>query len=390
MGRPPSLNLTGCCTNIDRSRYYSGDRRFIVKQITETEKEVMLEILDDYIAHMKASRQRTDEGMGPVRSLLLRIVQLNRIQMYQHEVCGKTVMQGRLYFVVTENCFHQPLLAEVELMKAYPQHQDKDDAELMRIAEKEDLEVYDLKGSWVGRSTATDSSGRKRDVAGKTQKDNDLQELLHLSQEDKRQLTDQINSDSSFLMRHDIMDYSLLLGVKKGISPVMSDEAQSATARDDDAAADGGGGGGGVGMGGGLSDPFIYHAAAAHHSQRYYVGVIDILQKWDGSKKRETCFKECFLGKDPDGLSSMEPEGYQQRFARAMADHISAGPAQDIASQDRRSRAVSSLMTQSMRHMHMLDTSAEPGVASPRQAGGGGGGGARRSGREMTMIGGSE
>ena len=45
-------------------------------------------------------------------------------------------------------------------------HVDKTDDELMAIAGKKDLETYDLKGSWVGRSTATEKDGRKRDVEG--------------------------------------------------------------------------------------------------------------------------------------------------------------------------------------------------------------------------------
>ena len=275
--------------------YYSGDKRFIVKQITETEKQVMVEILDDYIDHMERSR----EG-GPVKSLLLRVVQLNRIQMYQHEVCGHAVMRGRMYFVVTENCFYQPLKEEVRLMKEsnLPMYVDKSEEELMEIAGGEALETYDLKGSWVGRSTATDKNGRKRDMAGKTQKDNDLQEPLYLTREDEDALMAQIRADAGFLADHDIMDYSLLLGIHKGTSIVNEGEDTEQ-----------------------IVDPFIFHAAAAHHSQRYYVGIIDILQKWDGGKKRETCAK-AMLGKDLDGLSSMEPEAYRERFVRAMHNHM--------------------------------------------------------------------
>ena len=332
--------------------YYSGDRRFIVKQITETEKDVMLEILDDYISHMESSRSAD----GPISSLLLRVVQLNRIQMYQHEVCGHAVMQGYLYFVVTENCFYQPLLQEMRLMKSLPQHEGKSDSQL-RDALKKDLEVYDLKGSWVGRSTAIGSDGRKRKAAGETQKDLDLQEPLYLIAHDKLRLTQQLEADSSFLSTHNIMDYSLLLGIKKGISSVTADTEAGAA-----------------------DDPVIYHAAAAHHSQRYYMGIIDILQQWDGTKKRETWFKTYCLGKDPEGLSSMEPNGYQQRFVEKMRSHISEDASD---SPDRRDRSPS-LVTQSMRNM-MVDQSTEP--TNVQQAAGGGGGGGGVSGYEMARIG---
>ncbi len=335
--------------------YYSGDRRFIVKQITEAEKDVMLEILDGYINHMEDSRG--EDGQGPISSLLLRVVQLNRIQMYQHEVCGQAVMQGYLYFVVTENCFYQPLLLEMELMKGLPQHEGKTESEL-RDALKRDLEVYDLKGSWVGRSTAFGSDGRKWKAAGETQKDLDLQEPLYLRAQDKQKLTQQLEADSRFLSTHNIMDYSLLLGIKKGISSVTADSEAGAA-----------------------PDPVIYHAAAAHHSQRYFMGIIDILQQWDGSKKRETFFKTFCLGKDPEGLSSMEPVHYQQRFVEKMGSHISE-EAPDTPGRRHRS---ASLMSHSMRHL-MVDESTEP--TRPQQAGGGGAGaGGDSGGVEMFTIG---
>ena len=61
-------------------------------------------------------------------------------------------------------------------------------------------------------------------------KDNDLQEPLYLSHEDQEQLYDQIVKDSVFLQCHDIMDYSLLLGVRKGISEVQTNKPSQAKA----------------------------------------------------------------------------------------------------------------------------------------------------------------
>ena len=52
--------------------YFSGDRRFIVKQITKAEHTVLLSFLDDYVAHMERLR---DPTTGRVNSLLLRFVQ---------------------------------------------------------------------------------------------------------------------------------------------------------------------------------------------------------------------------------------------------------------------------------------------------------------------------
>lgn len=54
----------------------------------------------------------------------------------------------------------------------------------------------------------------------------------------------------------------------------------------------------------------------------YYVGLIDILQAWTLQKKVERFFKTTFLGKDPDGLSAIEPRRYQERFEAKIRDLI--------------------------------------------------------------------
>lgn len=54
----------------------------------------------------------------------------------------------------------------------------------------------------------------------------------------------------------------------------------------------------------------------------YYVGLIDILQTWTLQKKTERFFKTTFLGKDPDGLSAIEPRRYQERFEAKIRDLI--------------------------------------------------------------------
>ena len=86
--------------------YYSSDERFIVKQMTHTEMRVLMKILDAYIEHMTLAREvdAHRKFTGRINSLLLRIVQCNRVQMYHHETqCTKKLFRGRLYFMVFEN-----------------------------------------------------------------------------------------------------------------------------------------------------------------------------------------------------------------------------------------------------------------------------------------------
>lgn len=71
-------------------------------------------------------------------------------------------------------------------------------------------ERYDIKGSWYGRETAdTDPLA--------TKKDNDFKkrEPLYLAEEDRTKLLTAIKKDAKFFEEHEIIDYSLLIGVIK-------------------------------------------------------------------------------------------------------------------------------------------------------------------------------
>jgi hypothetical protein len=93
------------------------------------------------------------------------------------------------------------------------------------------LELYDLKGSWVGRSTL--QGGVEPRKSKGTMKDNDLvrtrvtaassttntrrmlppqREKVFLKQPHREALIEQMDKDSLFLQSQGIMDYSLLLG----------------------------------------------------------------------------------------------------------------------------------------------------------------------------------
>ena len=64
--------------------------------------------------------------------------------------------------------------------------------------------VYDIKGAWVGRYNKGDNS---------IQKDLDLNKHIIVSKHVREKIIHQLNIDSQFLMKCNIMDYSLLLGV---------------------------------------------------------------------------------------------------------------------------------------------------------------------------------
>lgn len=48
-------------------------------------------------------------------------------------------------------------------------------------------------------------------------KDNDLREKIFLNPDDKDKMLDNMTRDADFLLAQNIMDYSLLVGIEKGI-----------------------------------------------------------------------------------------------------------------------------------------------------------------------------
>lgn len=69
-------------------------------------------------------------------------------------------------------------------------------------------EVYDLKGSTIGRTNP--GEGVKKDL--------DLKQSINLGEARKARLIEQLTLDVKFLEKNSIIDYSLLLGIAPGIS----------------------------------------------------------------------------------------------------------------------------------------------------------------------------
>lgn len=215
--------------------YFSNDKRYIVKQMTEEEKDVLLEMLDEYYLHMRANPD----------SLLLRVVQCNQVQMYQ--ACSKVpllkkCMKGRLWFMVFENLNFNALQDTMEELRMADLRtsgglrmrtssaadvaddgagtDSESESELRARAGKalkESMLQYDLKGSWVNRTTITKGPPAQSGAVG-TLKDGDLHEQIYLQKEERNALIEQLRKDTEFLSKatgRGIMDYSLLLGIKR-------------------------------------------------------------------------------------------------------------------------------------------------------------------------------
>ena len=277
--------------------FFSQDSRYIVKQMTGGELKVLQSIMRDYVGFMSRHPD----------SLLVRVVQACSIKMYRQT----------LHFMVIENCF-------------YAGAQGRFDLSL----------TYDLKGSWVNRNASAMSAGssarcrlcNEKYVVGskhqscvrtvnrkhkpeQTLKDNDLNEKIYLPDDWMELLKRQMDLDSKFLRDHQIMDYSLLLGVNERSFNLTEQDRQLPAA----------------GEAGQYRAPFHVtdeggvQALLVVGPGTYYMGIIDILQKWDLNKKLERLAKR-LLRKDPDGLSAIEPNAYQDRFVRGCAEKIMGDP----------------------------------------------------------------
>ena len=215
--------------------YYTADQKFVIKTVSPEEKHLIKRILKSYYEHLLAYPD----------SLIVRFYGLHGLRVKRDSKFSHH--EEEVYFVVMGNLFNTPLKVDRR---------------------------YDLKGSWIGRTA------KNKDETGK---DNDFierGEKINLDIYEKKRFLDRISADCDFFKIHNIIDYSLLVGI-----------------HDTD-----------------VSDPI--HAGGIMSSdmkQVYYFGIIDILCVWGTRKKFEHFFKAIrYVG--GDGISAMETNSYAKRF----------------------------------------------------------------------------
>jgi len=246
------------------------DSKYVVKTLSKSEVKFLISILKDYVHFLKLNRH----------TMLSRYVGLHSLRIYGLNK----------YFVVMENVFEGDL---------------------------KPTEIYDLKGSWVNRSTNHEL------YSGSVMKDIDLKRPIILEERNTKRILQQLERDSTFLREHQIMDYSVLLGIyylklefQGKNEDVVEEEVKDGM--DDDHARP-------------------THSATYSHSAQsqmshisrelggirariidspgiYYIGIIDTLQDYNWRKRLETWAKTCVKRNDGRGISSVEPGLYQQRF----------------------------------------------------------------------------
>eukprot|EP00048_Salpingoeca_helianthica_P009261 m.133061 g.133061 ORF g.133061 m.133061 type:complete len:414 (-) comp14820_c0_seq2:28-1269(-) len=160
-------------------------------------------------------------------------------------------------------------------------------------------ETYDLKGSSVGRQSFARSNTMSGSGGG-VGKDLDLKRRIRMDPASYALVQAQIMADVGFLHEHQLMDYSMLLGIHVCDATCAHNEAEfEHTAKSIHTR-------GAYGFGNG-SERFIY-----------VFGIIDLLQSWNLNKKVEQFLKTKVGGFATDGVSAVEPDKYAARFKEAL------------------------------------------------------------------------
>lgn len=148
--------------------FKTDDHFLYIKSLPQSEANQLITMIPDYYNHVRKERD----------TLLTRFYGLYEL---------KTPKKETIFFVVMENCI---------------------------LTERPIHEVYDLKGSTVNRSTPIEKRS-----AGVAMKDVDFTQnkrTIALHADMKEALFKQIKSDAQFLADHNILDYSLLVGIHLG------------------------------------------------------------------------------------------------------------------------------------------------------------------------------
>mmetsp|Transcript_15359 Transcript_15359/g.23119 ORF Transcript_15359/g.23119 Transcript_15359/m.23119 type:complete len:971 (+) Transcript_15359:26-2938(+) len=196
-------------------------------------------------------------------------------------------------------------------------------------------ERYDIKGSWVNRSAAAPMPNKRivcrhcnemflpsaraqctkivgTHEANVVLKDNDLRTKISLRQEDARAVLEIIKKDSNLLADMGVLDYSLIVGVKKRNFEIGQEEQRPVRPKSR-----------GKGKNGVENNKRYasFNAKSVSGPAIYYMGIVDYLQDWSNKKKIERAAKIYLTRHDPAGVSVMEPLPYRDRFQDKM-DHI--------------------------------------------------------------------
>ncbi|EFC37737.1 phosphatidylinositol-4-phosphate 5-kinase family protein [Naegleria gruberi] len=269
---------------------FTYDSQFMIKTINDDELKLLLDNIQFFYKHYTTFRD----------TFIVKIFGIYELKM---------TANFKIKFIVINNALNCRLAKD-------------------RGAQYDPMSVYtkfDLKGSWINRnnlptfdgyantlkfkstSNAEDAYASHVQNRNKLLLDNDFTRKRKIIFENKaiyERFKQQLTIDSNFLKSLKIMDYSLLLGLAEDDPAVISVESLPNEIK--------------------FYEPFhktykggiqvIDLDSPYNRAAIMYSSVIDILQLYDMNKKMETLIKTKILRKDPNGISSVEPISYAERF----------------------------------------------------------------------------
>lgn len=246
--------------------FWADRRRFMVKEITHQDLLTLLVILDDYGAYLEAHPN----------SLLNRLLGLYSVSCPSASSWPWRKRTTTTHYLILDNVFWG--------------HTN------MRL-------LFDLKGSLVGRTAFKGGIRTSRDRrSGVVRKDLDflaLQPPLRLGPIPSRRLSLALERDLEFLASHNLMDYSLLVGVVRSSMPKWA----RSTVR--------------------LFSALALAPCSSFRSTKGEVlrcGVIDFTQRYTLKKRLETMMKSLLY--DRSKISCVNPVLYAARFLEFMTMHL--------------------------------------------------------------------
>lgn len=247
---------------------YGQSGLYIIKQLKHAELKLLMRLAVSYRDHLRAN----------ANSLLIRLFAVFRIKTDKASV----------HLTVMPNLFFTQLPI---------------------------IERFDIKGSYVGRST------KHPERPGAILKDNDLKSYIFLSRKRRRFLVRMLRLDAEWLAQHNLIDYSLLLGISEPLDELLGPRRASGDSplgqtpfevlTYDEL----------------FSVPDVVHSeaggivtlsqdAAGRYAPKYvvYLGIIDFLTEFRIFKALERRLKG--LTADKDGVSAVPAGDYKDRFLR--------------------------------------------------------------------------
>ena len=288
----------------------------MIKTITAEEAQFLLKILSDYV---KYNEKNPDTRIN-------RFFGLHSIKLYN-------LIK---YFVVLNNVLKYSIQHNKNNNNDDGSHEFFSSPSSSHLKDIKPNELYDIKGSWIDRIT------NRHIESGKLLKDLDFRKTLKLHTKYSKTLFLQLRKDCAFLESQNIMDYSLLLAIyyvridkekekekerkkkrekkKDSKSEHKSEDKNENKENESSSSIDYASSNANLNLNLNENDNVgeSIEASIIEGPGVYDLGIIDVLQEWNNTKKLEKLFKVYLRCKDKHGISCVEPREYKLRFLRKM------------------------------------------------------------------------